>query len=606
MPFREHPTEEALVQCRLDHWLDSESWSHNVTEMIVQQRPLGEVMEALCRHCGRRASERQVAFYLLDGHEWAPAARGNLTAEGEEALAAVDPAALSDAVLAWNGLADDRLGYPFEGGWARHLMSGIGELLGLFVSLADGPFAPFGIHAARIHSVCRFAALAIEQKNLLDELVFKANHDALTGLFNRNYQERVLEWTLSQERNQAGRRAALLSVNLDRFRLVNDVLGHSIGDRLLAEVGRRLGSGLEGRAMLARPGGDEFTILLPHVESAAEAGEVADRLLGLLAEPFRVGGHQLFVTASIGIGCSGAGSTVTSLERAAYVALYHAKRGGKARWMHFDPSMAATPPERLEMEKQLHFALERKEMLLYYQPQVELATGVVAGAEVLMRWRPEGLGIVAPGAFIPIMEETGLIIEFGRWALGEACRQGMEWAARGGGPLRLAVNVSAIQFAHPSFLRDVEQALASTGFPPECLELELTESLFIGDLAGAARVFRALQSTGVAFALDDFGTGQSALAYLQRLPFQRLKIDQSFVRPIGDADRCPPLVENIVRMAESLGMAAIAEGVETERQATLLRLARCAEGQGYYYSPPLPADDFAAYRAGRTRAGQET
>jgi EAL domain-containing protein (putative c-di-GMP-specific phosphodiesterase class I) len=257
--------------------------------------------------------------------------------------------------------------------------------------------------------------------------------------------------------------------------------------------------------------------------------------------------------------------------------------------------MASTPPERLEMEKHLRSALQKNEMVLYYQPQIEMSTGLVSGAEVLMRWRPGDLGIVSPGAFIPILEETGLIVEFGRWALIEACRQGREWCDENDMTMRLAVNVSAFQFAQPEFIRDVERALSESGFPPELLELELTESLFVGDFATACKVFRALQSTGITFALDDFGTGQSSLAYLQQLPFQRLKIDQSFVRPLADGERCPPLVDNIIRMAGSLGMSTIAEGIETAHQANILRMARCEEGQGYFFAQPLPAKEFADF-----------
>jgi diguanylate cyclase (GGDEF)-like protein len=562
--------------------------------MILEQRSLEEIFTALCRQAGDRSTSRQVVFFVPDGPRWNLASAGDLTRQAEAALAAIDPERLSNLLFTRSSLDGDQSGYPFEYGWARHLVSGMGELLGLFISLADGPIVPFGTHAARIQSVCRLATLAIEHKNQLRELAFNAHHDTLTGLFNRSYFERILAWTLAQ-RSQTGGSAALLCVNLDRFRLVNDVLGHSIGDELLANVARRLESCVQAPDVLARAGGDDFTILLPQVSDPAEAAIAADRLLQSLAEPFLVDGHQLFIAASVGIACSEPDSTPHSVERAAYIALHNAKRAGKARSMHFDPSMASTPPERLEMEKQLRFALERNEMLLYFQPQLELSSGLVSGAEVLMRWRPEGLGLVSTGAFVPILEETGLIVDFGRWALQEACRQGMEWAQREGFHLRLAVNISALQVAQTDLIRDVEQALSNTGFPPEWLELELTESLFVGDFNAACRGLRALQSIGITCALDDFGTGQSSLCYLQQLPFQRLKIDQSFVRPIQEADQCPPLVENIIRMAGSLGMTTIAEGIETAHQAELLRGAGCKEGQGHFFSPALPPGEFASF-----------
>ncbi len=264
--------------------------------------------------------------------------------------------------------------------------------------------------------------------------------------------------------------------------------------------------------------------MLPRVAAEEDAGTVAGRLLRSLSNPFSVEDHELFISASIGIVCSDPDSTPESLERKSYLAMYQAKLAGKARSMYFDSSMAATPPERLEMEKRLRFALSRREMRLYYQPQIDLSSGLVRGAEALLRWRQEGIGTVSPAAFIPILEETGLIVEFGRWVLNEACRQGREWADQTGLKLRIGVNVSATQFAQPDFVHDVERVLAETGFPPELLELELTESLFVRDFTSAHQVFKDLRRTGIQLALDDFGTGQSSLSYLHKLPFQRIKI----------------------------------------------------------------------------------
>jgi diguanylate cyclase (GGDEF)-like protein len=478
-------------------------------------------------------------------------------------------------------------------GWARHLFSGTGELLGIVVGLGDGPMVPSGIHATRVESICRLATLAIEQRNLLDDLAFKADHDALTKLLNRSSYERVLAHTLRQE-NDNRKSTALLYINLDRFRLVNDVLGIEVGNRLLAQVGRRFQANLREGDILARVGGDEFAVLLPDRPGMEHAAAVAGRLLRSLSTPFSIDDHELFLSASIGIGYSTAASTKQSLEREAYVALYQAKQAGKAQSMSYRASMAATPPERLEMEKRLRFALARREVRLHYQPQMELASGTVRGAEALLRWRPEGLGLVSPAAFIPILEETGLIADFGRWVLAEACRQGKEWIDQAGMRLRIGVNVSALQFARADFVQDVEQALSDTSFPPELLELELTESLFIGDFAATHRIFRNLQAAGIRFALDDFGEGQSSLSYLHELPFHRLKIDQSFIRRIEDGERSP-MVENILRMADSLGLSTIAEGVETVHQAGVLRSLGCDEGQGYLFAPAMPPVEFTSY-----------
>jgi predicted signal transduction protein with EAL and GGDEF domain len=297
--------------------------------------------------------------------------------------------------------------------------------------------------------------------------------------------------------------------------------------------------------ILSRLGGDEFGVLLADVNNDAQVVAKADLLLSSLQDSFAVDEHKLFINASIGIGCQRPASTVESLQREAYVALYHAKRAEKSRSMQFDPSMAVTPPERLEMEQRLRSVLANREMLLHYQPQVELSSGHLAGAEILILWQPPGLDIISPSAFVPILKETGMIVEFGHWALHQACRQGKDWITATGCSLRLAVNVSALQFARREFVREVEQVLSDTGFPPGLLELELTESMFVGNYAVARTVFQRLQRIGITLALDDFGTGQSSLAYLQELPLQRLKIDQSFVRYIGEGDACPPVVENI-------------------------------------------------------------
>ena len=572
---------------------DSELSMQRIARMIAQQAAPEEILGALCRHLGQAEAEFQIAFFLSDGDQWRLAAKGDLDPDAETALARIDPAGLSEALLQ-RQTASGGPECPLDMGWARHLISGAGELLGIVVGLGEGPKVPSGAYATRIESSCRLAALAIEHKNLLEELAFQADHDTLTKLPNRSCYQRLLALALRQE-NAPNLSTALLYVNLDRFRQVNDVMGIEIGNRLLALVGRRFQSRLRDGDLLARVGGDEFAILLPNRTGMEQGAAVAGRLLRSLSKPFSIDDHELFLSASIGIGYSTPESTPQSLEREAYVALYQAKQAGKAQSMSFRSSMAATPPERLEMEKRLRFALARREVRLFYQPQLELSSGTVRGAEALLRWRPEGLGMVSPATFIPILEETGLIADFGRWVLMEACRQGKEWADQAGMRLRIGVNVSALQFARADFVQDVEQALSDSGFPPELLELELTESLFVGDFAAAHRIFRNLQAVGIGFALDDFGTGQSSLTYLQKLPFQRLKIDQAFIRRIEDGDRQVPMVENILRIAESLGMSTIAEGVETVHQAELLRSLRCDEGQGYLYAAAMPPAEFASF-----------
>jgi diguanylate cyclase (GGDEF)-like protein len=558
-----------------------------VIELIARQADLRHILETLCRNSAACPEDRQFAFFLRERGHWEVVAAGDLTPESEEILAAIAPESVSAALLyspeLWLEAPQLMGGGPSPKRFrARHLYSGIGEMLGLLVCLSARPAG------AALDSLCRLASLAIEQRNLLAELTWQAEHDAVTGLSTRTRFERALGIRLALPAGPSP--VALLCINLDRFRLVNGVLGHSLGNRVLKCVGLRLQSCLPPDSMLARVGGDEFAVLT----TSDQAVPLADCLLQSLDEPFHADEHELFIGASVGIACAQPAATAESLQREAWIALYHAKGAGKGRRVEFHSSMAAIPPERLEMEKCLRSALARNEMTLFYQAQIELSTGLVRGAEALLRWNPEGLGRISPSAFIPILEETGLIVEYGLWVLRDACRQGIAWRRYARLALRISVNVSALQFLHPGFARDVERILDETGFPPELLELELTESIFIQDFKGARAVLRRLQKIGVQCAIDDFGTGQSSLSYIHELPFQRLKIDRAFVSPLTDGEKAQPLVANIVHMAASLGMKTIAEGIDSVAQLDVLRSMGCDQGQGFFFSQPLPADEFLA------------
>jgi len=559
-----------------------------ILEMIISQAPLRQILDTICTQVAPYSSFDRHEVHIL-------ASQPRDSRPGASTCAqAFDARAAAAELLATDPLAASLTGRCFPFGWARLITSGAGEVLGLFVCHAAEPQAASPAEISLFESSCRLAALAIEQHNLLAELAFRADRDLITGLYNRNCFERLLAATLNRYRKHAS--CALLYVDLDRMRQVNDVLGHAVGNQLLKEVGQRFVRAFDRAVCVARLGGDEFAILLPDVDGRDSALRAAAAALETMRAPFHLEGHEIFASASIGIGFAAAGHAATtpaSLEREAYIALYHAKRSGKATAKLFHPSMASTPPERLEMEKRLRFALEKREMLLYYQPQVCLASGEVSGAECLIRWRAGEVGLVSPAAFVPLLEETGMIADFGRWVIEEACRQGREWLDQGGRPLRLGINVSALQFARPEFVSELAAVLSSTRFPPELVELELTESLLVGDFSQAAATFARLRETGVALALDDFGTGQSALTYLQNLRFHRRKIDQAFIREFEVNSPLPPLVANIIQMAQALGMATIAEGIEIAQQAALLRDAGCDEGQGYFWAPPLPAAEFA-------------
>jgi diguanylate cyclase (GGDEF)-like protein len=548
-----------------------------VLEMILRQCAPREILGALCQRLGSSQAERQAVFFLLFDEVWEMAATGDLTAASAAILSGIDPGDLS------LGLFEENARSGGASVLARHLYSGPGELMGMLVCLGPEPAGSTG-RAEKLDATCRLAVLAIEQRNLLEELTWQADHDALTGLYTRLSFERLLGRRLQI----AG--TALLCINLDRFRLINTVLGDGCGNIVLKNVARRFQGCLPPRNVLARIGGDEFAVLTD--PECAES--VAASLLQSLNEPFSIDEHQLHLGASIGVSSLPPGSSAEALQREAYIALYHARRVARGKWLQFDPFMAVIPPERLEMEMCLRSALARNEMQVHYQAQVDLASNMICGAEALMRWKPAGLGMISPATFIPILEETGLILEFGRWVLREACVQGIAWRRETGVMLRLAVNVSAVQFVTPGFADDVASILAETGFPPASLELELTESLFVGNYAQARAVFEQLQRLGIMTAVDDFGVGQSSLSYLHELPFDRLKIDQSFVRTICSDQKSRPLIENLVRLARSFGMSTIAEGIEQEEQREIIHSVGCDEGQGYLFAKPLHPDDFLA------------
>lgn len=573
---------------------DSELLMQEVMRMVAHQCAPAEILGLLCRRISRRQCERQIACFLTDGRKWTLEATGDLTPASEEALSRLDAEQMAEALFDEQDSGGVRRRHESQGGWARHLTSGTGELLGLIVGFAGAPMLPDRRYAMRVESICRLATLAIEQRNMMQELAYKADHDPLTGLLNRGYCQRELAGLLQHDHRQ-GRHTALLHLSLDRFRLMMEVLGSATSNQLLMQVGRRFEAAIGRRGFVAFLGGDEFAVVLAGVQGRGEAGAVAVQLQEAISNPFLVDNHELMVHASIGIACSTAESSVESMERCASLALDQAKRSGQGKPVHFHSTMFSAAPERLEMEKRLHFAIEKGELLLYYQPQVELASGVTKGAEALLRWSPEGLGLVSPGTFIPILEETGLILEVGRWVMGEACRQGREWAERYGMEPLIAVNVTAAEIAQPGFVENVAKILAASGFRPERLEVELTESMLVAEFDSASRVLRDLQAMGIRLSLDDFGTGQSSLAYLHRLPFHTLKIDQSFVRRINENDAPAPIVKSIIDMAAGLGMSTVAEGIETAAQAERLRRMGCTYGQGYLFGRPLAAADFADF-----------
>jgi diguanylate cyclase (GGDEF)-like protein len=427
-----------------------------------------------------------------------------------------------------------------------------------------------------------------------------AFYDPLTRLPNRQLLLDRLQHALAM--SARGRSTgALLLIDLDNFKILNDTLGHETGDQLLQQVALRLAASLRNSDTVARLGGDEFVVMLedlgqnPH-EAAAHARSVGETILSVLNQPYHLGGHQQFSSPSIGVTLFNEhDADIGELLKRADIAMYQAKAGGRNTLRFFDPAMQMAAAARALLEADLRHGLQNKEFLLHYQPQVD-GRGDPTGAEALVRWRQPRRGLVPPGEFIALAEETGLIIPLGEWVLESACARLAGWAARAEtAALTMSVNVSARQFRHPGFIGQVLGVLARTGANPYRLKLELTEGLLIDDVEETIAIMMTLKAHGVGFSLDDFGTGYSSLAYLKRLPLDQLKIDQSFVRDVLTDANDATIARTIVNLGQSLGLAVIAEGVETEAQRDFLASHSCDAFQGYLFSRPLPADQFDAF-----------
>ena len=422
-----------------------------------------------------------------------------------------------------------------------------------------------------------------------------AYHDGLTGLPNRTMLMDRLGQALSQAQ-RLEQQVAVLFIDLDRFKPINDSLGHSVGDQLLREIARRLRGALRENDTVARVGGDEFQVVVSNVAGATGAARIAEKLMRALGDPFTLEGQELHVTASLGVSLFPRdGASGELLLKFADIALYEAKGEGRNAYRFFSPEMNAQAHGRLRLENDLRRAVERDELVLHYQPQLDLAIGEVCAVEALVRWNHPERGLVLPNQFIPMAEETGLVLGIGEWVLDEACRQVAQWQrdglVSGTSPLRVAVNISARQLQRPGLDGAVRRALARSGLPAACLELEITESSVMIDPQHAQSVLQSLRELGVQLSIDDFGTGYSSLAYLKRLPLDRLKIDRSFIGGIPTDSDDAAIVETIIVMTHKLGLRVIAEGVETLEQRLQLVRQGCDEMQGFLLAHPVPADE---------------
>jgi diguanylate cyclase (GGDEF)-like protein len=507
-------------------------------------------------------------------------------------LAAVAGAAL---ILAWFGL--DRV-----------LLRPVARLLAATHRLGAGDLrARSGLpHSGHeLHQLARsFDAMAEALAQREDEIRHQALHDPLTGLPNRTLFMDRLRHALARVGGQSA--VAVVLLNLDRFTLINDSLGHAAGDELLRAVARRLATALPLTTTLARFGGDEFALLLEPPATAQEALATVERLRAALRPPFSIAGHELVGSASFGVSLStslaadGAPVTAEALVRAAAVAVSRAKARGGSQTVLFDPSMGAQAAERLDLEADLRRALERQELCLYYQPEVDLASGQIVGMEALVRWQHPARGLIPPTRFIPLAEETGLIVPIGRWVRETACRQLRQWQARfPDRHLVMSVNVSARELAEPALADEVLTVLRATGVEPTHLRLEITETAVMQHEEQALTTLAAIRTIGVQVAVDDFGTGYCSLAYLQRFAPNTLKVDQAFVRGLVHDPRTAAIVQAVVTLAHVLHMDVTAEGVETLEHRHRVRRLGCDRGQGYLFAKPLPVGAMSALLAAR-------
>jgi diguanylate cyclase (GGDEF)-like protein/PAS domain S-box-containing protein len=461
-------------------------------------------------------------------------------------------------------------------------------------------------HQLKALSVVGTAQDISERKQSEQEIHRLAYFDSLTGLPNRVlFKDRLTQALLHARRYRTT--LATLFLDLDRFKVINDTLGHNVGDLLLKSVADRLAESVrhsdsvsrsvekEENYSFARLGGDEFTVLLTNLREVHDAGKVARRIVEAMAKPFSIEGNEIFVTVSVGIAIFPVdGDSVDALLKNADSAMYHAKEEGRNNFQFYSNTLNAAANERLILEGELRHAVDREEFVVFYQPQIDLRTGGIIGAEALVRWQHPQRGLLPPAEFLPAAMDTGLIRAIDEWVLRTACRHNQTWQQRGKMPVRISVNVSNSLFHGNTLLSVVAEALSQTGLTPACLELELTESIAMRNVDASIVMLTTLKAMGVLLSIDDFGTGYSSLSYLQRLPINMVKIDQSFIQEILTQARPAPIVRAIIAMAHSLNLLVLAEGVEQEAQRTLLLEQGCDQAQGYLFGRPMPADAFAA------------
>ena len=582
----------------------------HILEMIAVSAPLENVLDHLARLVESQLAGISASILLLD-KEGACLRHGAAPSLAKAYTQAVDGAPIGpgggsfgaaahrrEAVIVadiqsdplWDGYRELAAEHGLRSCWSIPILSHQRAVLGAFAMYAKAAREPSADEMRLVDVATRIAGIAIERSQAEARIDFIANHDALTGLPNRTLlKDRLVQATSYAKRYD--RWATVAFIDLDNFNIVNDSLGHSAGDELLKIVASRLVNSIRATDTVVRLGGDEFVILL--FDQPKDAGAISatiQKVRAMIAEPFRIDGHELHVTCSIGVAnYPNDGTDADALLANADAAMYRAMEIGGDNFQFCTPELNTKIHEKFQLQKELRNAVAHSEFILHYQPQIDLRSGRIFAVEALIRWMHPTLGMISPLKFIPMAEETGLIVPIGDWALETACRQNKAWQDAGLPPISVCVNVSARQFKEKNWVSRVADTLCDTGLDPGYLELEVTESLIMQDIEQAIATMKELQTLGVQLAIDDFGTGYSSLAALKRFPVGRLKIDKSFIDEIPHDENDKAVARAVISLGQSLSLKVIAEGVETDAQVAFLSQNHCEEIQGYHFSRPVPA-----------------
>ncbi len=495
--------------------------------------------------------------------------------------------------LKFNNIKDLKLEHPILQGLIHNYQNQNQQkkLLKREVTVGEAIFEQYIYHICPKKSIITYLFDITERKKSEARLEYQVNHDDLTNLPNRNFFTKYLSQAVINAKNQ-DYLLVVMFLDIDRFKNINNSLGHEIGDKLIQDFAQRLKNSLSSSDLIARWGGDEFTILIPEINNLQEITKISEKILKTFKHPFQINGQELYLSASIGIAIYPRdGESAETLIKNADVALYRTKKEGRNNFQFYNPSMNFQASLLLKIENLLHYALEKDEFVLYYQPQMNLKNNKIYGLEALLRWNNPELGMIPPDKFIPIAEETGLIVPIGEWVLKTACQQNKTWQDKGLPPLRIGVNLSPRQFQEPELVSQIVKILNETGLDPNFLELEITETTVMQNPKLASQYLESLLKIGVHISMDDFGTGYSSLGYLKNFPLHTIKIDKTFIKELKNNPKDLAIISAVITLGRGFNMRVIAEGVETPEQLELLRHLQCEEIQGYLLSHPLTSEE---------------